>query len=165
MPFTIHPYRRFPTPCAVAYKGSPSLKLPLAFLCGFWLLISLLLLSNEPVHAEWVAVKKNNDLAGIMTVFFDPDTINRKGNLVKLWQLIDFKSMQGGRSPSRFSSTKIQKEFDCVEERLRVLALTDFWGNMGTGEPTGAYVDGGNWVAVEPDSIDQALWEIACNKY
>jgi len=165
MPFTIHPYRRFPTPCAVAYKGSPFLKLPLAFLFGFWLLISLLLLSNEPVHAEWVAVKKNNELAGIMTVFFDPDTINRKGNLVKLWQLIDFKSMQGGRSPSRFSSTKIQKEFDCVEERLRVLALTDFWGNMGTGEPTGAYVDGGNWVAVEPDSIDQALWEIACNKY
>ena len=165
MPFTTHPCHRFSIPCAVAYNASPFLKLPLAFLFGFWLLLSLLLLSSEPVHAEWVAVKKHNELAGIMTVFFDPDTICRKGNLVKLWQLIDFKTMQGGRSPSRFSSTKIQKEFDCVEERLRVLALTDFWGNMGTGEPTGAYVDGGNWAAVEPDSIDQALWEIACNKY
>jgi len=99
-----------------------------------------------------------------MTVYFDPDTIRRKGNLVTMVQLIDFKTMQGGRSPSRFSSTKIQKEFDCAEERLRLLALTDFWGNMGTGEPAGAYVEGGNWVTVEPDSINQALWKLACGK-
>ena len=99
-----------------------------------------------------------------MTVYVDPDTIHRKGNLVTMWQLTDFKTMQGGRSPSRFSSTKIQKQFDCAEERLRLLALTDFWGNMGTGESADAYVDGSHWVPVKPDSFDQALWEAACNK-
>ena len=128
------------------------------------LLIALLMLSGGSAYAEWVAVQKNNQLAGSMTVYADPDTIRRRENLVTMWQLIDYTIMQGGRSPSRFSSRKIQKQFDCVGERLRLLALTDFWGNMGTGEPTGAYIDGGNWVTIEPDSIDHALWEIACNK-
>jgi hypothetical protein len=164
MPFTIRPYRRFPVPYSVTCNAGPSLKLLLAYSWGFWLLITLLVLSSGSVHAEWVAVEKNNDLAGIMTVYVDPDTIRRKGNLVTMWQLIDFKTMQGGRSPSRFSSTKVQKEFNCAEKRLRLLALTNFWGNMGTGEPSAAYVEGGNWVAVEPDSINQALWEVACNK-
>jgi surface-adhesin protein E len=150
--------------CAVTYHVGPFLKLPLAYISGFWLLTTFLVLSSGPAYAEWIAVEKDNRLAGIMTVYFDPDTIHRKGNLVTMWQLIDFKTMQGGRSPSRFSSTKIQKQFDCAEERLRLLALTDFWGNMGTGEATGAYVEGGHWVPVEPDSIDQALWEVACNK-
>jgi hypothetical protein len=164
MPFTIRRCRRLPVPCSVTCNVGPFLKLPLAYLWGFWLLITLLAVSSGSVHAEWVAVEKNNELAGIMTVYVDPDTILRKGNLVKMWQLIDYKTMQGGRSPSRFSSTKIHKEFDCAEVRLRLLALTDFWGNMGTGEPSGAYVEGGNWVAVEPDSINQALREVACNK-
>ena len=114
MPFTIRPYRRFPVPYSVTCNAGPSLKLPLAHSWGFWLLITLLVLSSGSVHAEWVAIEKNNELAGIMTVYVDPDTIRRKGNLVKMWQLIDFKTMQGGRSPSRFSSTKIQKEFDCA---------------------------------------------------
>ncbi len=164
MSFSIRPYRRFPVPCSVTYHAGPFLKLPLPYFLGFWLLITFLVLSSGPAYAEWIAVEKNNQLAGIMTVYVDPDTIHRKGNLVTMWQLIDFKTMQGGRSPSRFSSTKIQKQFDCAEERLRLLALTDFWGNMGTGEPAGAYVDEGNWVPVEPDSINQALWEFACNK-
>lgn len=124
--------------CAVIYHAGPFLKLPLAYVSDFWLLITLLMLSSGPAYAGWIAVEKNNQLAGIMTVYVDPGTIHRKGNLVTMWQLIDFKIMQGGRSPSRFSSTKIHKQFDCAEERLRLLALTDFWGNMGTGEPVGA---------------------------
>jgi hypothetical protein len=154
MPLSIRPYRRFPVPCSVTYNAGTFLKLPLAYCSGFWLLITLLVPSSGPAYAEWVAVEKNNQFAGIGTVYVDPDTIHRTGNLVKMWQLIDFKTMQGGRSPSRLLSTKIQKEFDCAEERLRLLVLTDFWGNIGTGEPAGAYVDGGNRVPAEPDSIN-----------
>jgi len=58
---------------------------------------------------------------------------------------------------------KMQKQFDCVEARVRLLRVTVFWGNMGTGDPTEAYVEKGSWILVEPDSVDQALWEVACN--
>ena len=63
-------------------------------------------------------------------VYVGRDSIRRQGHLMTMWQLIDLKTMQGGRSPARFSSTKIQKEIDCMGKRLRVLALTDFWDNM-----------------------------------
>jgi len=147
MPFTVCPFRRF---------------LPLVYCSGVWSLITVLLLSVGPVYGEWVPVEKNNEVAGRMTVYVDPDTILREGNVVTMWQLINYKTMQGGRSPSRFSSTKIQKQFNCAEARTRLLKVTDFWGNMGTGEPTEAYIDKGNWVPVEPDSINQALLKVAC---
>lgn len=164
MPFTLLPFLHIHKQCSVMYHAGSFLKLPLAYISDFWLLITLLVLSSGPAYAEWIVVEKNNQLAGVLTVYIDPDTIHRKGNLVTMWQLIHFKTMQGGRSPSRFSSTKIHKQFDCAGLRLRLLALTDFWGNMGTSESTDAYIDGGHWVPVEPDSIDQALLQVACNK-
>jgi hypothetical protein len=141
----------------------PSRCLPLTYCSGFWLLITLLVLSSVPAHAEWVAIENQYQSPGRQTVYVDPHTIRREGHLVTMWQLIDFNTMQGGRSPTRFSSTKIQKEFDCAEKRLRVLGLTDFWGNMGTGEATGAAIGGGHWTPVEPESLNHALWTVACN--
>ena len=162
MAFTIRPYRRFPVQCLITYNAGPFLKLPLAYLLGFWLLITLLVLSSGPVSAEWVAVEETYQVPGLRTVYVDPDTIRREGNLVTLWLLMDFKCMQGNRSPSRFLSTKTQMQFDCAEKRLRLLAFTEFSRNMGTGIPADGYVDKGNWVPVKPDSMNQALWEVAC---
>ncbi len=135
------------------------------------LLITLLVLSSGPVYAEWVAVEKKYQSPGLQTVYVDPDTIRREGNLVTIWQLIDFKWMQGnvgmgrlGYGPHRFLSTKTHKQFDCAEKRLRLLAFTEFSRHMGTGIAANGYVDEDNWIPVEPDSINQALWEVACGK-
>ena len=166
MPFLIRPFRRFPVQCSVTYNAGPFFKLPLAYLLGFWSLITLLFLNSVPAYAEWVAVEET---PGLRTVYVDPDTIRREGNLVTLWLLMDFKWMQGnvgmgrfGLDPSRFLSTKTQMQFDCAEKRLRLLAFTEFSRNMGTGIPADGYVDTGNWVPVKPDSMNQALWEDAC---
>ena len=161
MPFSIRSFRRFPVQCAVTYNAGPFLKLPRAYLLGFWSLITLLFLNSVPAYAEWVAVEET---PGLRTVYVDPYTIRREGNLVTLWLLMDFKWMQGNRSPSRFLSTKTQMQFDCAEKRLRLLAFTSFSRDMGTGIPAGGYVDTGNWVPVKPDSMNQALWEVACGK-
>ena len=164
MPFAVGPSLRFPVECAVRYHAGPFLTLSLAYVLGFGALITLLVLSSVPAYAEWVAIEKQYQSPGRQTVYVDPDTIRRKGHLVTMLQLIDFKTMQGGRSPTRFSSTKIQKEFNCVEKRLRVLAFTNFWGNMGTGEAADAATGGGHWIPVEPESLNHALWKVACNK-
>ena len=139
--------------------------LPLAYFSGFWSLITLLFLSSVPAYAEWVAVEKDYLVPGLQTVYVDPDSIRREGNLVTMWQLIDFKWMQGNpRGPHRFFSTMTYKQFDCAEKRFRLLAFTEFSLRMGTGIPADGYVDKGNWIPVEPESINQALWECACGK-
>jgi hypothetical protein len=87
MPFSIRPYRRFPVPCSVSYNAGPFLNLPLPDIFGFWLQIALLLLSSGPVYAKWMLVSGEDNMG--LTVYVDPDTILRKGNLLTTWSLMD----------------------------------------------------------------------------
>jgi len=140
-------------------------KPPRAYFPGIASLITLLFLSTVPAYAEWAAVEKDYLLPGLQTVYVDPDSIRREGNLVTMRQLINFKWMQGSaRGPARFLSTETHKQFACAEKRLRLLAFTEFSHGMGTGIPVAGHVDKGNWIPVEPESINQALWEVGCGK-
>jgi hypothetical protein len=140
-------------------------KPPLACFPGVASLITLLFLSSIPANAEWTAVEKDYLLPGLQTVYVDPDSIRREGSLVTMRQLLNFKWMQGSaRGPTRFMSTETRKQFDCAEKRLRLLAFTEFSHGMGTGIRADGHVGKGNWLPVEPESINQALWEVACGK-
>jgi hypothetical protein len=82
-----------------------------------------------------------------------------------MWQLIDFKWMQGNpRGLTRFLSAKTQKQFDCADKHLRLLACTEFSRGMGTGMPRDRYVNKDNWLPVEAGSMSHALWEVVCGK-
>ena len=161
MPFSIHPPRRFPVPGVVTYNAGPILKLPLAYFPGLWLLITLLVLSSGPAYAEWVLASGNDD-AGL-TVYVDPATIRRKGNLVKMWQLHDYKTVQTVAGDSLLS-IKRYNEYDCTEERTRMLAYTWFSGNMGRGTVLYSTPDEQEWEPVTPRSINRTLWKVACSK-
>jgi hypothetical protein len=129
------------------------------------LLITLLVLSGGPVYAEWVSVGGNVE-GGLTpyTVYVDLDTIRRDGNVVKLWALMDFKTIQTDPGPSHLS-VKSQREFNCTDEHVRLLTLTAFSGNMGNGNAVYSYSDSKDQgIAVEPDSVAHRLWKFACGK-
>lgn len=136
----------------IPYGGIPMTRL---------FLITLLLLSSSPAYAEWVKVS-DSDEAG-KSVYVDPTTIRRTSNLVKMWQFYDYKTVQtvGG---FRFLTAKEQWEFDCAEERGRVVALKQFSGNMGSGTMVFTNSQVGKWIPVEPGSIGQTVWKVACGK-
>jgi len=100
----------------------------------------------------------------LQTVYIDPDTLRKEGDLVTVSALIDWAWMQGNRSPTRFYSTKITKRFDCAEKKVRTLAATDFYGHMGTGEVIGGggHSSEAHWVAIAPGTLNQGFWEAAC---
>lgn len=132
---------------------------------------TLLVLSGAPVSADWVAVEKDYLDPGIQTLYVDPDSIRREGNLVTVRQLTDYRWMQGnagfGRfmmGPHRFFSTQTLKQIDCERRRVRLLSFTEFSHHMGTGTAANGYVDQDAWLPVEPESINHALWELACGK-
>ena len=161
MPFSIRPYRRFPVQCSVTYNAGPFIKIPLAYFCGFGSLITLLVLSSGPADAEWVSIGADNQRG--RTVYADPDTIRPKGDVVKMWSLNDYKTIQTGPSAS-YLSYKVQSEYDCAEERIRKLAATFFSGNMGSGDVVSVHSKEGKWQPVEPGSLGQSEWEVACDK-
>ncbi|MGQ0696201.1 MAG: surface-adhesin E family protein [Nitrospiraceae bacterium] len=147
-------------------SASIYLKMLPAYLWGFWVLITPVFLCSVPAYAEWVAVEKKYQSPGLLTVYIDSATIRREGILVTMMTLTDWEWMQGNRSPSRFHSTRIKKQFDCADKRFRLLVITDFYGRMGTGRrmTETLYDSDGDWIPVETESLYQGLWDVACGK-
>lgn len=136
------------------------IRLFLTLSLAFWFLITLLVLLNSgPASAEWVELFRNDDTGE--TIYVDKDTIRHEGDVVKWWELEDFKTVQtvGG---IMFLSAKLQWEFECAEERMRILALTEFSGNMGKGDVVLSESPEQKWRPVEPDSF--ILWKAVCSK-
>lgn len=122
-----------------------------------------------PPGETWLAVESAYQSPTRQLVYYDPKTMRRDGDRVTLWQLTDYKWMQGNApfgmfmmGPHRFLSTKTHKEFDCARNTVRLLASSEFSRHMGTGTQNAALVEQGFGQPVEPDSINQALWGVAC---
>lgn len=124
------------------------------------LLIALLVLSSRPAYAEWIAVGTTDEA----TVYADPATIQRKGDVVKMWHLHDFKTTQTVLKKSYLSS-RSQDEYDCTAARHRALASTSFSGSMGSGTIRSSYSIKGKWEPVLPGTMTQFLWNVACEKH
>ena len=122
------------------------------------LLIVLVLLSNGTAYAEWLPIgnKAEKGLTSY-TVCVDPDSLSRNGNVVKVWALMDFNTIQIEPAPPDLP-VQSQRELDCIEERIRLLALTVFSGNMGNGHAMYSYSDSNDQgVQVEPGNVAQSL--------
>lgn len=137
-------------------------------MCRFsFCLASIFLIQlDDPVSAEWVALDGHFQSHPLQTVYIEPDTIHREGHGVLLSVLIDWKAMQGGRTPTRFYSTTLTKQVDCAEQRVRTLSSIDFSGHMGLGQIIGggSHTGRDRWVAIESGTINDGLWEAVCGK-
>ena len=80
-----------------------------------------------------------------------------------MWSLFDYKVEQKA-SGVNFLSEKIRREYDCKESQMRVLAFSLFSWNMERGELVRSYNQPQKWEEVQPGSIDEAEWKMACGK-
>ncbi len=133
---------------------------------SFCLAITCLILIDGPAYAGWLALEEHYQSHPLQTVYLDPDSVHRDGNVVAISILIDWKAMQGGRTTTRFYSTTLTKQFDCVGKLVRTISSMDYYGHMGTGEVIGggSAISEGHWAAVEPGTSTEGLWKAACEK-
>ena len=122
-------------------------------------LMILLAATSGSAAADWVWVGKNK--FGI--VYADPATIRRAGNLVRMWDMSDYKATQtvGGKP---YLSMRTQYEYDCDKDRSRLLELFAHPENMAGGEAVYSEVNPRNWRPNPPDSGIARLWKFACEK-
>jgi hypothetical protein len=122
------------------------------------------LLSIGPAGAEWLDIGgKVQDGLTVYRVYIDPDNIHRNDDVVTLWALFDYTTIQsivGGP----WLSSKARREFDCTKNRIRLLGYMTFTGNMGSGEPVFSNSNESQWEPIAPDSIDRKLLEVVCTK-
>ena len=161
MPFTICPHGRFPMLHDLSRYVSLFLAPSQSYLVGLGLLLILLILTGQPVYAEWVLVS-GDDEAGLK-VYVDPATLRRNGNLAKMWQLYDYKTVQTVAGDSLLSMKRFN-EYDCTEARTRMLGYTWFSGNKGNGNVVYSTMEQLPWEPIVPRTINGTLWKVACEK-
>jgi hypothetical protein len=82
--------------------------------------------------------------------------------MVKMWDLLDFKAVQARPYGTPYMSQKTRQEYDCKEERARILDVLRYSENMGRGEVARADSDPDEWKSVRPGSMAAVLREFAC---
>ncbi|MCG6934219.1 MAG: hypothetical protein LJE57_11325 [Gallionella sp.] len=142
------------------------------------ILVLLLSLASTSAIAEWLKVSAihSQDSPEIQIAYTDPATIHKDGNLVTMMVLVDHQSGLSKEAERRLDSLfsgfkkdiikswKVQDEFDCKADRLRMLSYTAYTEHMGNGEIVPSNVVTGEWEPVLPGSIGEALWKFACGK-
>ena len=121
----------------------------------------MLLVTAGAAMGEWTFAANSEKVV----LYVDRATIRRNGNLVKMWDLADLKTVQTGPGGESFLSLKTQEEYDCKEERSRQLAFTWFSGQLGGGKVV--YSNDNvkdEWSPISPRSTRQTQWKIACGK-
>ena len=118
-----------------------------------------LLVTATAASAEWTISSGNDEYIQ----YVDTATIRRNGNLVKMWILSDYKEVEvfAGKS---FLSIRALSEYDCKDEKIRVLSENGFSGQMGKGRISYNDEDPKKWFAVAPGTNGEAQWKIACGK-
>jgi hypothetical protein len=132
------------------------------------ILLMILAVVSSNAAAEWVEVTSTDE----KTFYAEPATSRKKGNMVKMWELVDVKPSGFTKSMQVFSesndefsmSTREKEEFDCKKEQTRTLYISTHSGNMGEGELISRSSNPGKWGPIVANSIDESLWKFACGK-
>jgi hypothetical protein len=126
-------------------------------------LLTLLTLSSAPAYGEWVEVSVNVEAGE--TVYVDPDTIRRRGDIAEMSVLYDNKTAQPAVGHA-YLSKKVQNEYNCKEAMKRMLSVTEFSGHMGSGNVvymSSPLFSPATWMPTRI-GLGETLSKVACGK-
>lgn len=111
--------------------------------------------------ADWTLVAADN---GIYSAYADKATIRKSGSIVTMQGLYEFT--RGDRTPEgeSFFSTTVEREYDCAERRVRLMAYADHAAHFGQGRVVSSARRTRRWEDVVEGGIDDAYWKVACGQ-
>lgn len=93
--------------------------------------------------------------------YANPSTKTRKGNIVRIWELTDYKKSTVFDGKTIYSD-QAYWQYDCTERTRQYLAANGFTGQMGTGDLIGSHSRAGEKSFVPPKTIANAMLNFAC---
>ena len=119
------------------------------------ILMLMLAAMSTGAMAEWV---KHIEI-GQAVMYHDPATIRKDGNLRKVWEVQDLKQRTDGAM-----SRRALVEYDCKEERYRILSISSHSDRMAGGYIIVSSDTTNDWEHVPPSSPAEALLKVVCRK-
>jgi hypothetical protein len=126
---------------------------------AFCVLASFLLAGS--VQAEWSQLGRTDTFR----LYLDQKLIQKSGDFVQVWQLMDFTVAQWADARTAVGSIKNLIEYDCAQPRLRTLAAEAYTEQMGAGRlVANERLSDPLWENVAPGSTAEQIRKIACGK-
>jgi len=120
------------------------------------LLLILLLFLTCPAWSAWAIVNETKEF----NLYVDPSTVRKDGALRKVWEIMDFKLS----SSEGYMSILYKKEYDCKEERLRLLAISSHSESMAGGKTLFSRQLNEDWEVIPPRTSNETILSIVCAK-
>ena len=119
------------------------------------LTFALLIIAAAPAAAqEWLAFWKNPTF----DYYLDPESIRVNGHLRRVWSLMNWKKPTGKGELSR----RLLFEYDCTEERYRVLSWSWFTDGMATGTQFSGKSSAVEWQYIPPGDFHGNILKAVC---
>ena len=100
------------------------------------LLFIALMMVYSVSWAKWEFWDKGDDFS----LYIDKSTITRKGEIAKIWVLMDYFEEQTSYG-KKFKSVIIRDAYNCVEELMTLAGSAKYSGVMGTGKVIESYAE------------------------
>jgi len=125
------------------------------------ILLAILVLFSSNTPAKWLKVNENAEFS----TYANHASIRKAGQIAKMMSMYDYRTVQTHMSDSvLYLSTQQEGEYDCKEEKSRMLANSLYYKKMGGGKVTRYNSRPLEWATVSSKGIDETLWKIACGK-
>ncbi len=108
---------------------------------------------------EWFVV----DRKAYVTEYANTATIRNVNNTTRMWDIADFTTEKHAGSVNAMS-LKMEREYDCGRQQIRIIYIARYSGNMGEGDILGSDATVSNWRPVLLGTIGERLWRIACDR-
>lgn len=112
--------------------------------------------SAASAFAEWTHLGD----ASVGGFYVDFGTIRKDGDLRKVWSVLNFKQ----RDISGAMSAQFRTEFDCKDERKRMIAFSRHSEAMAFGVTLDSNPSPEPWSAIPPESLSEETLKIVCAK-
>jgi hypothetical protein len=123
------------------------------------LLTLILVFASTSAIADWTKVGVEDE----STIYTDTSTIRKKGDLIKIWSLYDFKEAKN-MSGKTYLSMEKQYEIDCAKGLTRAMYIIYYAQKMGGGEKGAFDYPPKQWQPVAANSAGESILKSACGK-
>jgi len=120
------------------------------------LLFVLLLTISSVIHAQWIFVLDTDNAI----FFIDNTTISQVNQFKRAWFKLEYSSNSEMPKLGVLSS-RVYREFDCREKKVRNLSFTNFSQSNLTGEATTSNKIS-DWSFIGPNTNAELMLKIVC---
>ena len=120
------------------------------------LFLACLMMLAGSAWAEWVMYFETKTI----TYYYDPATIRKDGSMRRVWRIQQLKQRIADGEKSR----RMRIEYDCKEERYRILSASIHSEPMAEGKVIYSENKDNIWTVIPAASAAEAMFKIVCAK-